>query len=676
VRRRLGTATGKVRALRLGLVVGLVGMAVLVAWSLRGPEAGPPASTPRVARSAVAGERGEQCTWMQVVGEEQSVGFEAPECFTEPDGTQRLTGDERRGPARVTVRYQAHGETDTLTIEALHGSYEPQGQKARFEGAVRVSTGLGLAAEMESVSYDGIEGIAESADAVTFSRKQLSGRGRGLHFDARKGRLVLGGPVEVRIAGADGGATWVRAERVRFDKRSGEFEFEGNTRATSGETRLTAERLRGELALPQYDLKRLVAVGNVRLRSAGGALASQAGLKVSRGAYLLECERVEIPLSAAGAPKSMQAGPAGVHFELQPTADHATERRTLDSQAATFRFDEQGRMEEISAHGGVLLKRVTAASGSIADEMRCASVFAKLEPASGEMVRGEFHGGVELARGRQKATAGEAFYTGSMLRLKGDPQVEDPDAGLRVVADSIGLGTGDKQGQMQASGHVRQTIKRAEPGGDGLLDGPELLVQCGEMIYNTGNGAALYRRGALLRSGADEVRAYKIQLRQAPGQRRLLASRRVQTVWRAAGEAGQEPSLVQARAKQMYYEESSGTLRFSENVELRQEDLTIKTPEELTIELVSGTGLGSLRAGQTAVDVTMGQRHATGATARYAPPEGRLVIEGPRVVYSDEEGRSLWGRALTLLLDENKVLVDGQDVQRTRMTIRSGAPNP
>ena len=191
VKRRLGAATGKVRALRLGLVVGLVGMAVLVGWSMRDPAAVPPASPLRVARSAVAGERGEQCTWTQIVGEEQSVGFEAPECFTEPDGTQRLTGDERRGPARVTIRYQAHGESDTLTIKALHGRYEPQGQKARFEGAVRVSTGLGLAAEMESVSYDGIEGIAESADAVTFSRKQLSGRGRGLQFDARKGRLWL-----------------------------------------------------------------------------------------------------------------------------------------------------------------------------------------------------------------------------------------------------------------------------------------------------------------------------------------------------------------------------------------------------------------------------------------------------------------------------------------------------
>jgi lipopolysaccharide export system protein LptA len=362
-----------------------------------------------------------------------------------------------------------------------------------------------------------------------------------------------------------------------------------------------------------------------------------------------------------------------VQFELWPTGFRgAQERRSLEAKAATFRFDEQGRLASIQGHGDVLLRRSTGPSGVVADELRCGALIVGLDPASGEIVDGEFITNVVVSRGRQKATAGRALYAKSELVLLEEPEVVDPDAGLRIVAERIGLGVGPNQGEISATGHVRKTLKRSGDSPRGLLDAPEIVVQCEALKYSITRGAALYRIDALLRAGSDEVQAHQIQVREVDGQRRLVAKWKVRAVLRVSEGDPAGSTLVHASARDMHYEGATGTLKFAGAVEVRHKDLAIATPESVKIQL-RGSTMEDLVAGETQVNVSLAERQASGAQAHYLPAEGKLEIEGARVVYQDAKGK-LRGRKLTLLRQDDRIQVDGKDVQRTGMTIRRGGP--
>ncbi len=667
---------------RRALALVLIAIVVAVVWALRSPA--PPEATPSPGApsgtAAPGGELAKGASWAHVQGERESVSFEAPSWITDTDGTQRLAGDEQT-PVRVKIAYQARGEPDSMTIEAQRCVYRPEKQHARFEGNVHIVSGLGLDARTSAAEYRGDVGLAQTPEVVEFSRKQISGRGRGLQFDVREGRLALQAEVQLRIANETRGVTEITGDRATFEKESGELEISGHVQAHQGNTSLSSDRLKGTVRLPDYALNLMIAVGHVRIVSEGADLTRQAGLQAAPGRYVLSSERVELPLRENGSPEAMQAGPGGVRFDWQPRAAGGRELRRLDANAAKFVFDEEGRLSKVHALKEVVVRRLLgsrAGAPGEQDELRCGYLFAVLEPETGEVQRGEFSKGVVLTRGRQRAVADRAYYSNSQLELLGDPQVDDPEAGVKTVARQIGIGVGPKQGLLTAEGGVRQTLSRQGPPSaarGGFLQAPELLVQCETLSYDAKTKSGLYAGDALLRAGRDEVRARRIQVRENEGRRTLLAQWRVHSVWNVSEGEGQPPSVVYAKALSMQYSEAQGRVLYSRQVEFRHKDLVIRTPESVQIDVAEDNSIRGLVAGETSVSIEMGGRKANGAQARYAPREGQLVLSGRSVSYTDAQG-TLGGRSLTLQRGEDRILMDGRHVQRTTMTIRRGSRQP
>ena len=75
------------------------------------------------------------------------------------------------------------------------------------------------------------------------------------------------------------------------------------------------------------------------------------------------------------------------------------------------------------------------------------------------------------------------------------------------------------------------------------------------------------------------------------------------------------------------------------------------------------------------VDVSYGQRKASGAVATYAPVAGTLTIVGEKVRMKDPE-QEVEGRSLTLHLADDRILVDGQEQVRTQTIIRGRKEPP
>jgi lipopolysaccharide export system protein LptA len=75
------------------------------------------------------------------------------------------------------------------------------------------------------------------------------------------------------------------------------------------------------------------------------------------------------------------------------------------------------------------------------------------------------------------------------------------------------------------------------------------------------------------------------------------------------------------------------------------------------------------------VEVTFGQRKASGARATYEPGPGTLTIVGDKVRMKDPE-QVVEGRSLTLHLADDRILVDGQEQVRTQTIIRGRKEPP
>ena len=178
---------------------------------------------------------------------------------------------------------------------------------------------------------------------------------------------------------------------------------------------------------------------------------------------------------------------------------------------------------------------------------------------------------------------------------------------------------------MTASENVRHTLApRAKGGRPGMLGGEEpTVLLCREFDYDAATRTARYRENALLRSGKDEVRAPTIVLEQpAAGGRRLTASGGTTSVLHPRAEKGaaKEPAPVEARSREMVYEESANRIVYTGDVEIRQGDILTRSPEAVVTLTKDGGAVDRLLAGEP-VEVQQGVRRATGQRGTYTPAE-------------------------------------------------------
>jgi len=208
-----------------------------------------------------------------------------------------------------------------------------------------------------------------------------------------------------------------------------------------------------------------------------------------------------------------------------------------------------------------------------------------------------------------------------------------------------------------------------------MLGGEEpAVLTCRDFDYDPAARSAHYRGNALLRSGRDEVRAPTIVLEEKADGRRMVASGGTHSVLHPRPRPAKptEPVPVEARSRDMVYEEAAGRIVYTGEVEIRQGDILTLSPEAIVILTKDGGDVDRLLAGEP-VEVRQGQRRATGQRGTYTPSNETFVLVGEKVVLLDVD-RRLEGRILTFEVGSDRIRVDGREEVRTEAVFKRKEP--
>ncbi len=665
----------RARTARRVLLAVLAVVSAAVAWSLRRPPSSPatPEGTPSPGQGTTVadgsfmrfreGERKVEVKWRLNVGREGAA--------------MRLRGVE------ATFPFVRDGKAARATITADECLYQPQPQEASFRGNVQVRTDDGLELDTERLDYKADEGVARTDEAVRFRRGGSSGSARGLDYRSEGGRLDLRADVKLRLEEEAGPPTDIEAGSARATRDERRVVFDGGTHVRQGPRELRSQRLQVFFAAESNAIERAAAIEDVELRVGPGAPIPGGAGAGEGGEKRLRCRKLQILFRAKGIlSEAIAINPA--RLDVLPGRHDAQERRRLEAHRIRFLFDEEGRLVSLDAKGGdppaLQTALTTQALGSRPPPGRRVEsrfLVSRLDPLSGAVRSATFTDNVTFTEPGRKAWAGRAVHDegAGLVTLTEDPRIVDEAEGTELRARRIALGTRTRG--VSASENVRHTLApRARNGRAGMLGGEEpTVLLCREFDYDAATRTARYRENALLRSGKDEIRAPVIVLEQPAGRgRRLSASGGTVSLLHPRGDEGapKEPAPVEARSREMVYEESANRIVYTGEVEIRQGDILTRSPEAVVTLTRDGGAVDRLQAYEP-VEVRQGVRRATGQRATYTPASETLVLLGEKVVLQDVD-RRLEGRILTFEVGSDRIRVDGREEVRTEAVFKRKEP--
>ncbi|MCY3759508.1 MAG: LPS export ABC transporter periplasmic protein LptC, partial [Acidobacteria bacterium] len=121
----------------------------------------------------------------------------------------------------------------------------------------------------ERMTYSRSRDRVTSEAAVSFERGRVSGSSQGLVYHPRSGVILLPSEVDLRVLPAqeEDHLLRIRADSLKFHKRSGRVALRSNVRVEKGPTELTADEMRLFFATPAWTVSQIRARGQVRSRS-------------------------------------------------------------------------------------------------------------------------------------------------------------------------------------------------------------------------------------------------------------------------------------------------------------------------------------------------------------------------------------------------------------------------
>ena len=662
--------TQGVRLVRRGLLVLVLIIGGSVVWTLRQRPPARPEHSPTPAPSAPpTASRSENIVYRSFKGEKESFVLSAARWVGEEHGDIRLQG------VSLTFSYVAKGKPDTSTVTSDECFYNPHQQKASFRGNVVVKTGDGFELKTDTLIYRGDKGTARTESKAAFSRKDFSGTSTGLVYLSEEGRIELPKDVVLLLHDPDNQPMEIRSGSAVLDREKETATFEGGVTVTQGRDLLKSGRLLVTFTGPDRVVQRVEAEEDVVIQSAGGQVPGARGFPGGSGPRELRGKRVDITMRPDRSLEQVFAGPDG-ELIVQSAPPDPPEKRRMTAKFLTFRFDAQGRVEEVQAQKDAAFEGTPLPPSKASPrKLSSQSFVAKMDPATGEAREIEFTKDVVFTEGGRRASAQKGWFDGakSLLILKEDPALVDEEQGSELEAQAIDVGT--RTGDIAARHAVRHVLRK-RPGLLGGKDEPAIMTSR-FFDYAAATRTGKYREEALLRSGKDEVRAREIRVQEAEeGKRRLEAEGGVVSRLhpKEQGSAGKPAAALEGRAKEMVYDESKRTVVYKGDVVIRQGDIQTKSPEATLSLTADGTGIETLEAGNP-VDVRQGTRTASGARGTYTPKDETMVLEGERVVLHDGP-REVEGRSLTFRVGDDSILVDGQQLVRTQTVIRREPPKP
>jgi LPS export ABC transporter protein LptC/lipopolysaccharide transport protein LptA len=587
---------------------------------------------------------------------------------------KRMAGREQEQVTLEIVEmvfsYVSEGQPAKATISSDQCVYFPQRQEAFFQGHVRLVTEDDVELRTEQLAYKGQEGKANSERPVEFRRKRLSGRAKGMDYEAEAGRLSLAGDVAIKVDDDEQPPIQIESQRATLLRASGEAQFEGEVELLRGGDKLTSQQL--TLWGTAEELDRLRASGNVVVRSTSDSLPGKAKGRRKSGPRELTCQHFEASLRPD---RSLQEAVAkeDAMLVVLPAAGEARERRTLKGSVLTFRWDEEGQLSEIQGQKDTeFLGEPLPPDKSPPRRIKSRNFQAIFEKETGAAESIEFNKDVEFERGSQKATADRGYFHGkdSRLVLNEGPSLTDTEQGSRLEAETIELMTGS--GDARARYGVRHVLERRAGRSTGFpgSEADTTVASARFFEYEAKAKTAVYSDAALLRSGRSELRADRIRrVERETGERVLTAGGGVFTLIVPKPDAGKaEQSPLEVRAKEMEYEEAKREATYKGDVQLTQADVRTKSRQAL---LVLGQDGGSLErlVATDGVELRQATRVATGQKAVYTPGDKTIAVTGDKVELVDDR-QHVSGRSLTFFVGDDRILVDGREEARTETILR------
>ena len=118
----------------------------------------------------------------------------------------------------------------------------------------------------------------------------------------------------------------------------------------------------------------------------------------------------------------------------------------------------------------------------------------------------------------------------------------------------------------------------------------------------------------------------------------------------------------------MTYEGASGLLVYDGDAYIKQGDLETRSPKASLHLSRNGSGLEKMLAGEP-VEVKQGARVAKGQQATFLPQQEEMTLSGDPATLQDG-ARRVQGRTLTFHLHDDRLLVDGQEQERTEAVFK------
>jgi len=677
------------RAVRQGLLalVGLVSAAV--AWSLLRPA--PKAADQPPPAPAGSGTTVGEMTFLRFRDDSRRIEVKAREMVGSQEGTMVLHGVE------ATLPYVHEGRQGTVTIRADECQYQQGLERAAFKGNVVLRTDDGFELESETLKYWGDKGRAFTRDPLRFKRGSLSGTAHGLEYHTGKG-VTLQDQVRIHMEDAAGPPTDLESQSATASREERFVTFSGAVAVRQAERELHSAKLRLDMSEDMAEVERATATGDVDVVAGAGAplpgvAAAPGDAAPKGGTKRLRSQKLEVAFRAKGIlQQALATGAASL--EVEPAPSEARERRRVSGPRLRFDFDEQGQLA--SVHG----PRAQGARPGPKDRMLLTaepleggeggprrvesdSFVATLDPGTGAVQGSEFEGSVAFSEPGRKAWAGHSAYDAAAgtLLLTREPRILDEAEGSELRGRQIRIGTRTRA--IAASGSVRHEVK-GKGRRSGLFGGqakaaaqpgqpaqePTVFL-CREFEFDPQTRSARYRENALVSSGPDEVRAQLITLDEpGPGERRMTATGGVASVLhpRPAKGSAKEPKAVEARSREMQYEEAKNRVVYTGDVEIRQGDILTRSPEVVVLLAKDGETVDRMLAGEP-VEVHQGLKRANGERGTYTPATETFVLTGEKVVLHDAD-RRLEGRMLTFEVGSDRIRVDGREEVRTEAVFR------
>jgi LPS export ABC transporter protein LptC/lipopolysaccharide transport protein LptA len=598
------------------------------------------------------------------------VELRAEQMASGEDKALDLTGVTLKFP------YKAEGKSGIAQITSKKCLYSPGTQHADFSGEVKLRTPDGFELDTETLSYDSPQQIARTDSPFTFRRKEASGRGRGFVYKASEGTLRILADAQVQTEDEKRGTTEITSREAAYDRTRHTVLFIGDVKAHQGSDSLECGELLMDVDEQQHFVSHVGALKSAHLTLASQAPALGAAAESAPGVRELVGNKMDFYFRSDRTLEKL------IHYKgelvLHPGAKERPEVRRVAADVLQFDFSAEGKLADVQGLANVNMVVEPVASAKVKPDPRlqrtltCRRFSATVDPQSGQLERAEFVKDVVFASGVRRATAGHAVLVqtspqSSVLTLTESPEVLDPEQGSRLSASVIDILP--EVGDLNAREQVRHVIS-PRPGSKGRGPDSETVATCREFHYDAGRREAVYRTDALMRSASDELRAAEIRVFGPDGARKVHATGDVVSLLLPRNEKAKEkdPAPIDARAREMLWDESARRVDYTGDVVMRQRDMTTRSPKSIVYLNADGKDVDHIEAGEPVV-VEQGKRSATGQHGVYHTATKTFTLVGPDVVVNDADGQSVHGRSLTFQMADDTIHVDGREEVRTETVL-------